>query len=101
MEKRKRGNRRVPVTTVSDLPIPILMDIFSRLPVRTVFICRCVSKTWLNVVSVPELRQMTGSICPLLRTLNPKRRFRALYMVPMDTAGDLDEKHNLLNTKLF
>ncbi|GKU87422.1 hypothetical protein SLEP1_g1819 [Rubroshorea leprosula] len=91
MEKRRRGNRRIPVTTVSDLPIPILMDIFSRLPVKTVFICSCVSKTWLNVVSVPEFRQMAGSICPLLRTPNPQRRFRALHMVPMDTAGDLDD----------
>ncbi|GLU01216.1 hypothetical protein SLE2022_185310 [Rubroshorea leprosula] len=101
MEKRKGGNRRVPVTAVSDLPIPILMDIFSRLPVKMVFICRCVSKTWLNVVSVPEFRQIPGSICPLLSTLNPQRRCRALHMVPMDTAGDLDEKLNLLNSKFF
>ncbi|GLT29590.1 hypothetical protein SLA2020_237470, partial [Shorea laevis] len=101
MEKRRGGNRRVPVTTVSDLPILILMDIFSRLPVKTVFVCRCVSKTGLKVVSVPEFRQMSGSICPLLRSLNPQRRSRALHMVPMDTAGDLDEKLNLLSSKLF
>ncbi|GLU01212.1 hypothetical protein SLE2022_185290 [Rubroshorea leprosula] len=77
------------------------MDIFSRLPIKTVFICSCVSKTWLNVVSVPEFHQMAGSICPLLCIINPQRRSRALHMVPMDTAGDLDEKLNLLNSKLF
>ncbi|CAI9755932.1 unnamed protein product [Fraxinus pennsylvanica] len=37
-----------------DLPLEILVEILSRLPARAVFRCKCVCKTWLEILSDPQ-----------------------------------------------
>ncbi|KAK9284658.1 hypothetical protein L1049_023834 [Liquidambar formosana] len=36
------------------LPCAILIDILSRLPLKTIFHCRCVCKTWLHLLLSPD-----------------------------------------------
>ncbi|KAF5194937.1 F-box protein [Thalictrum thalictroides] len=35
------------------LPLDIIMDIFSRLPIKTILQCKCVCKNWFNIISNP------------------------------------------------
>ncbi|CAH1444715.1 unnamed protein product [Lactuca virosa] len=36
---------------MEDLPVPVMSDILSRLPVKTIIQCKCVCKKWLDLVS--------------------------------------------------
>jgi len=36
---------------MEDLPVPVMIDILSRLPVKTIIHCKCVCKKWLDLVS--------------------------------------------------
>ncbi|KAL0740661.1 hypothetical protein Bca4012_082174 [Brassica carinata] len=49
---RNTGSKTLEDRRDSSLPIPIdlIIDIFSRLPVKSIAICRCVSKTWSSVL---------------------------------------------------
>ncbi|KAK0588572.1 hypothetical protein LWI29_002798 [Acer saccharum] len=44
--------------SMAELPLPILMDILSRLPVKTILQCKCVCRTWFNLLSDPYFAQM-------------------------------------------
>lgn len=37
--------------SMEDLPVPIMVDILSRLPVKTFIRCKCVCKEWLDLIS--------------------------------------------------
>lgn len=37
--------------SMEDLPVPIMVDILSRLPVMTIIHCKCVCKEWLDLIS--------------------------------------------------
>ncbi|KAK9284438.1 hypothetical protein L1049_023611 [Liquidambar formosana] len=41
-------------STLEILPCAIVIDILSRLPLKNIFHCRCVSKTWLNLLLSPD-----------------------------------------------
>ncbi|KAJ4866263.1 F-box protein DOR [Raphanus sativus] len=45
---------------VNSLPIPIdhIIDIFSRLPVKSIAICRCVSKTWSSLLRRQDFTEL-------------------------------------------
>ncbi|CAH1444709.1 unnamed protein product [Lactuca virosa] len=36
---------------MEELPVPIMVDILSRLPVKTIIHCKCVCKKWLDLIS--------------------------------------------------
>ncbi|GKU87423.1 hypothetical protein SLEP1_g1820 [Rubroshorea leprosula] len=80
VEKRKGGNRRVPTTAVSDLPIPILMDIFSRLPVKTVFICRALHMVPMDTAGI-LMRNSTSS------TRSSSRGFQISHLPCIDVVN--------------
>lgn len=44
--------------SMEDLPLPILVDIFSRLPIKTILQIKCVCKTWLSICSDPYFTKM-------------------------------------------
>ncbi|KAI3901270.1 hypothetical protein MKW92_040990 [Papaver armeniacum] len=44
--------------SISKIPSDIWKSIISRLPVRTVLACKCVSKSWKNLISDPDFVQM-------------------------------------------
>ncbi|OIT34744.1 PREDICTED: F-box protein At3g07870-like [Nicotiana attenuata] len=45
-------------TTILNLPLSILENILSNLSPKTVFICRSVCKSWLNLISLPEFSKL-------------------------------------------
>ncbi|KAM7498406.1 hypothetical protein LguiA_022820 [Lonicera macranthoides] len=57
-------------TSMSELPAHILFDIFSRLPPNTIGHCRCVSKTWCNVLLDPHFVNLHLSKSPSCLMIN-------------------------------
>lgn len=53
-QNQKKQDEETQITSVSVLDLPsIAIDIVSRLPIRTIFQCRCVPKSWRNLVLDP------------------------------------------------
>ncbi|KAK9284699.1 hypothetical protein L1049_023875 [Liquidambar formosana] len=44
--------------SISELPFPILIDILSRVHLKSIFRCRCVCKTWLHLILSPEFAKL-------------------------------------------
>ncbi|KAH7843206.1 hypothetical protein Vadar_013845 [Vaccinium darrowii] len=66
--KRKRQASRNTATAavpISDLPNHILCDILSRLPLKSIFICKRVCKTWRTIIREPEFTKLHLSTSPL------------------------------------
>ncbi|KAM7529938.1 hypothetical protein LguiB_033348 [Lonicera macranthoides] len=60
---------------IMELPEPIVLDILSRLPAKSIFRCKCVCKTWLTLFSLPYFSNLHLSNSPiefLLRGSCPK-----------------------------
>lgn len=67
----KRG--RVIGSSISDLPSDILEKILLRLPVKSIAACKCVCKSWYDLISHPEFAKLhfdQGDVYPLLYFLN-------------------------------
>ncbi|KAK3039439.1 hypothetical protein RJ639_029238 [Escallonia herrerae] len=62
MREKQRGNL---VSTIMELPDPILMDILSRLPAKSIFSCRCVCKSWRNILLDPHFAKFHVSRAPV------------------------------------
>ncbi|KAM5569172.1 F-box protein [Rosa sericea] len=63
------------------LPQALVMDILSRLLVKTLFNCRCVCKSWLSIISDPHFSHMRLSKLPigiLIKTRPEKRKSRVI-----------------------
>ncbi|XP_059299420.1 F-box/kelch-repeat protein At3g06240-like [Lycium ferocissimum] len=56
--------REETTTSMMDLPLLIMENILSRLSPKTIFICRTVSKSWLNLISLPEFCKLQLSRSP-------------------------------------
>ncbi|KAM7498433.1 hypothetical protein LguiA_022847 [Lonicera macranthoides] len=57
-------------TSMSELPAHILFDIFSRLPPNTIGHCRCVYKTWFNLLLDPHFVNLHLSKSPSCLMIN-------------------------------
>ncbi|KAK9285198.1 hypothetical protein L1049_024386 [Liquidambar formosana] len=76
-----------PSPSIKDLPTHILIEILSRLSVRTIVRCRCVCKTWLNLLltSLFAKHHFTRApTCPLLQNPNGKRLSRTLCLLELE-----------------
>ncbi|KAJ4730161.1 F-box protein [Melia azedarach] len=63
---KERAEERVANdASMSDLPFPILMDIFSRLPINTILQIRSVCKTWFALLSDPYFAEIHLARAPL------------------------------------
>ncbi|KAL3501415.1 hypothetical protein ACH5RR_035864 [Cinchona calisaya] len=49
---------RLPPRTIPPLPDDILVEILSKLPVKSVLICRCVCRNWKALTSTPEFVEL-------------------------------------------
>ncbi|KAJ7960715.1 F-box family protein [Quillaja saponaria] len=75
------------VPSFTDLPRVIMTHILLRLPLKSILICRCVCKTWDTLISVPEFAKLHFEDAPvelMIRTDDPKRVSRALYLVEFE-----------------
>ncbi|KAM7497770.1 hypothetical protein LguiA_022184 [Lonicera macranthoides] len=71
--------------TITDLPEPIVMDILSRLPVKTIVKCRCICKTWLHLLLDPHFANIHFSRAPTQILGTPSGYNDHLFI------GELDE----------
>ncbi|KAI8545929.1 hypothetical protein RHMOL_Rhmol07G0075600 [Rhododendron molle] len=68
---------------MTDLPSPITFDILLRVSVKGLLICKCVCKTWRNLILDPKFATLhfaRGEAYPLIRTLSPTHVSRTLYL---------------------
>lgn len=72
---------------ISRLPHPILNDILSRLPLKTIFSCRCVSKTWLNVLLDPDFAKLHQTRAPSSIIVQPQSDGLKQYLYAVDLEG--------------
>ncbi|KAM7490392.1 hypothetical protein LguiA_033313 [Lonicera macranthoides] len=64
-------NVKKPVIIVPYIPAPIVIDILSRTPIKTLFNCRLVCKNWATLTSTPEFAQLHLSRSPTSCLINP------------------------------
>ncbi|KAF7139096.1 hypothetical protein RHSIM_Rhsim07G0064500 [Rhododendron simsii] len=72
--------------SLEDLPRPISFDILLRLPTKELLICRCVCKTWRNLISDQEFAKqhfLCAESYPLIQFLSPTHISRNLYLVEL------------------
>ncbi|XP_058225945.1 F-box/kelch-repeat protein At3g06240-like isoform X2 [Rhododendron vialii] len=70
--------------SMADLPRPLSLCILLRLPTKRLLVCRCVCKTWRNIISDPQFAKLHFSKAeafPLVRSLSPTHISRNLYLV--------------------
>ncbi|OMO95327.1 hypothetical protein COLO4_15974 [Corchorus olitorius] len=74
-----------------DLPTGMMMEILSWLPLKSFFKCRCVCKTWLQILSNPHFAKLHLSRSPssiLIHNEVPKREARYLRLYQIVQALD-------------
>ncbi|KAM1403740.1 hypothetical protein ACFX2I_012304 [Malus domestica] len=72
---------------LEQLPQALVTDILSRLSVKTVFNCRCVSKEWLSIISDPQFIHLHASRSPngiLIKDYPPHGRSRNAHFTHVD-----------------
>ncbi|XP_028060525.1 F-box protein At3g07870-like [Camellia sinensis] len=88
-------NQIIPTTkkskhsTLEQLPTQIILEILSRLPIKTLFLCQLVSKHWLSLISDPHFANLHLSRSPvslLLKPFYPRRESRQLRLVDLQIA---------------
>ncbi|KAK3025772.1 hypothetical protein RJ639_041928 [Escallonia herrerae] len=101
-QKPNNEERRVPDVqiqregrSIEDLPQDNLINILSRLSVRRIINCGTVSKSWRLIISTPEFakshfERAQKSAWPLIRTNDPKRISRTLYLVEPEYESEFD-----------
>ncbi|XP_023638918.1 F-box protein At3g47030-like [Capsella rubella] len=86
-------NKSPMIEKSEEIPVDVLIDIFSRLPLEAVARCRCVSKLWSSVLRHQDFTQLylkESYVRPriLFTFLYMDRRF--FYSIPQD----IDPEHN-------
>ncbi|OMO82173.1 hypothetical protein COLO4_23193 [Corchorus olitorius] len=71
---------------LTDLPTGMVMEILSWLPLKSLFNCRCVCKTWLQIISDPHFAKLhlsRSAISILIRDRFPliQREYLRLYQI--------------------
>ncbi|KAK3014724.1 hypothetical protein RJ639_008394 [Escallonia herrerae] len=81
--------------SIEDLPRDNLINILSRLSVRRIINCGSVSKSWRQIICTPEFakshfERAQKYAWPLIRTNDPKRISRTLYLVEPEYESEFD-----------
>ncbi|KAL5798035.1 hypothetical protein ACOSQ2_002855 [Xanthoceras sorbifolium] len=92
------------IGSMSELPLVILMDILSRLPIKTILQCKCVCRTWFDLLSDPYFTQMHLARAPvsiLLMNLQQRSTYTGDFLVPelrLNRIGNLSADRLSLQT---
>ncbi|KAK4413274.1 F-box protein [Sesamum alatum] len=79
----------------TNLPSELIINILSRLPVRTIISCKCVCKSWLNLLDTPEFARSHLSISvPGLILYESLRHVEHFEIFEFEDEPDL-ERHEL------
>ncbi|KAM7493727.1 hypothetical protein LguiB_028336 [Lonicera macranthoides] len=77
------------------LPNPIVIEILSRVRIKTLFSCRLVCKNWAALTSTPDFAEFHLSRSPnscLIKPLNKKRQSRRLHLIDPECPYSLSNK---------
>ncbi|KAM7490862.1 hypothetical protein LguiA_033783 [Lonicera macranthoides] len=81
--------------TVPYLPTHIVLEILSRVPIKTIFNCRLVCKNWSALISTPEFAQLhlsRSSTSCLIIPLYKKRKFKRLYLIDPEYPSSFQDR---------
>ncbi|KAL0437999.1 UNVERIFIED_CONTAM: F-box protein [Sesamum latifolium] len=81
----------------TDLPPELIINILSRLPIRTIISCKCVCKSWLNLLETPEFaRSHLSRSVPGLILWQRQRDLDSEHFEVFELEDELDlERHEL------
>ncbi|XP_061375890.1 F-box protein At3g07870-like [Gastrolobium bilobum] len=91
----KRGSKILLITcptSITDLPHHVLLNIFSRLPVRSVQSSKCVCKEWNGLIKEPFFSKMhfdRAAMYPMLRAFEPRFWPSDLHLIEATNPNDL------------
>ncbi|THG08426.1 hypothetical protein TEA_006531 [Camellia sinensis var. sinensis] len=88
MKQSIPNNKKKKHSIPKKLPSQIILEILSRLPVKTLFLCQLVSKHWLSLISDPHFVNLHLSRSPVSLLLKPfycNRRSNQLHLVDLQT----------------
>ncbi|XLR68012.1 hypothetical protein S83_018684, partial [Arachis hypogaea] len=85
---------------VSSLPADIITDIFVRLPIKSVLICRCVCKHWNTLISNPNLAKLLLTYT-LLAVMIRRKHSRFFHLVEYDRIEWHEKRNNPFFSGVF
>ncbi|KAL7250097.1 hypothetical protein ACSBR1_012153 [Camellia fascicularis] len=71
MMKQSIPNKKKKNSIPKELPCQIILEILSRLPFKTLFLCQLVSKHWLSLILDPHFVNLHLSRSPVSLLLKP------------------------------
>ncbi|KAI5337866.1 hypothetical protein L3X38_017137 [Prunus dulcis] len=93
----KEEHIQVMGSCIFDLPNSILYIVLLKLPTRSILICKCLCKTWQDLILDHEYAKLhfaQAESYPLARPSNPTRVSRTLYLVEPEDSSDFDFEHS-------
>ncbi|CAL5393954.1 unnamed protein product [Camellia sinensis] len=92
---KKKKKHSIP----KELPSQIILEILSRLPIKTLFVCQLVSKHWLSLISDPHFINLHLSRSPVSLLLKPfyrNCRSNQLHLVDLQTLHKIHPRESRL-----
>ncbi|THG15158.1 hypothetical protein TEA_015758 [Camellia sinensis var. sinensis] len=83
MMKQIIPNKKNKHSIPKELPTQIILEILSRLPIKTLFLCQLVSKHWLSLISDPHFAKLHLSRSQVNLLIKPKYRSSLLRLVDL------------------
>lgn len=83
-------NARKRRAELSDIPACLMVDMLSRLPIKSIIYSMCVCKTWFILISDPvfiELQQARSPTCILFRTTSQSKKLQLAQVEQRATTG--------------
>ncbi|RYR52026.1 hypothetical protein Ahy_A06g026952 isoform C [Arachis hypogaea] len=85
----------------ASLPVDIITDIFVRLPIKSVLICRCVCKYWNTFISNPNFGKLLFTYTPPAIMIRRRCYSRIFHLVEYDRIEWHERRNNLFCLSLF
>ncbi|XP_016206005.1 putative F-box protein At1g53550 [Arachis ipaensis] len=85
----------------ASLPVDVITDIFVRLPIKSVLICRCVCKYWNTFISDPNFAKLLFTYTPPAIMIRRRCYSRIFHLVEYDRIEWHERRNNLFCLSLF